>query len=94
MLYSLSTIDLNELCQGALRQYVKDGLMPLPVTVYWDGRRAYVQKNAIVMRDQLVNYVAIHFGQTEIPSLIPVGQPRVVEAEPVQKSGVQVLNRD
>src|SRR5579885_804938 len=48
----------------------------------------------LTLREQLADHFALDVGQTKFAALESVGQAGVVEPEPVQQSGVQVVDRD
>ena len=45
-------------------------------------------------RDQLIHYIAMDVGKTEILAGVAVGEPRVVEAHQAQDSGVKIMDVD
>src|SRR5690348_11002972 len=58
--------------------------------------RATPARNSPVMStllcQQLADYLPLHVGQAEIPSLVPIGQLCVVETQALQNRGLQVVN--
>src|SRR4051794_38853743 len=46
------------------------------------------------LSQQLLQDLARHVGEAEVPALVPIGQPLVIETEAVQDGGVQVMDMD